>query len=79
MSFLVEASFGAVDLAARTVHALGGWETKVTVTAMGDIARMVAEIVFGRQEIRRQAVFIGGNTITYGQIADTVERRFGGE
>ena len=35
-SFLFEPSFGVVDLSSRSVHALGSWDTEVTVTTAED-------------------------------------------
>ncbi|KAI9692992.1 MAG: hypothetical protein M1822_004987 [Bathelium mastoideum] len=56
MSFLLEAAFGVVerDGGGRVVgvNALGGWDTRVTVTGVEDIGKMVAELVFGSREER---------------------------
>ncbi len=45
-SFLFEGSFGVVDLAQNTMHALGSWDNAVTVTAPDDIGRLTAAILF---------------------------------
>jgi hypothetical protein len=72
-SFLFEPSFGVVDLAQNTVHALGDWDTAVTVTTPEDIGRLTAQIVFTEPAIANQVVYTAGDTLTYGQLADTVD------
>ena len=47
-SFLFEPAFGVVDLAKNTVHALGSWDTQVTVTTPEDIGMLTAKIVFAK-------------------------------
>ncbi|KIQ60696.1 aromatic alcohol reductase [Pseudomonas fluorescens] len=72
-SFLFEPGFGVVDLDNNTVRALGSWDTAVTVTTAQDIGRLTATILFD-STLRNQVVYIAGDTLTYGQLADTVER-----
>ncbi len=72
-SFLFEPSFGVVDLAQNTVHALGSWETAVTVTTPDDIGVLTAEILLGEPPIVDQVVYTAGDTVTYAQLADTVD------
>ncbi|KAK0642076.1 isoflavone reductase family protein [Cercophora newfieldiana] len=82
MSFLFEKGFGVVDLDEKKVMALGGWEKRVTLTAAGDIGRVVAEMVFGEDVERTtldKVVFVAGDTVTYGEVADVLERVIGGE
>ena len=43
-SFLFEPAFGVVDLAKNTVHALGSWDTQVTVTTPEDIGMLTATV-----------------------------------
>lgn len=50
-SFLFEPSFGVVDLAENTMHALGSFENAVTVTTAEDIGTLTAEIVFAEPRI----------------------------
>ena len=76
-SFLFEPSFGVVDLAHDTVHALGSWDTAVTVTTPDDIGRLTAEIVFAEPRIADRVVYLAGDTITYSQLADTVDAVLG--
>ncbi|KAK4138412.1 hypothetical protein BT67DRAFT_459351 [Trichocladium antarcticum] len=80
MSFLVEqAGFGVVDLKARAVRALGdaGWDGRVTVTGVEGIGRVVGELCFGEGE--QGVLFIAGQTVTYGEVADVMEGVLGGE
>ncbi|KAI0005724.1 hypothetical protein F4779DRAFT_597859 [Xylariaceae sp. FL0662B] len=79
MSFLFLPAFGVVDRGRRVVRALGAWDARLTVTAVGDIARMAAEVVYVPAGVRRQVVYIAGDTLTYARVAELVERRFGGE
>ena len=76
-SFLFEPSFGVVDLAARTVNALGSWDNAVTVTTPEDIAALTAEILFTEPRISNQVVYVAGDTVTYRKIADTVDEVLG--
>jgi hypothetical protein len=76
-SFLFEKSFGAVDLATNTVNALGGWNNAVTVTTADDIAALTAEVVFAEPRISNRVVHIAGDTVTYREVADTVDRVLG--
>ena len=72
-SFLFEPSFGVVDLSNNTVHALGSWETTVTVTTPHDIGALTAEVLFAEPRIAREVVYTAGDTITYRQLADTLD------
>lgn len=72
-SFLFEPAFGVVDLTQNTVRALGSWNTAVTVTTPEDIGRLTAVILFDPKRVN-QVVYITGDTLTYGQLADTVDR-----
>ncbi|HEX7912535.1 MAG TPA: aromatic alcohol reductase [Paraburkholderia sp.] len=76
-SFLFEPSFGVVDLARNTVNALGGWDNAVTVTTAEDIGALTTEIVFSMPRISNQVVHVAGDTVTYQQLADTVDRLMG--
>lgn len=76
-SFLFEPSFGVVDLPNNTVHALGDWDTALTVTTPEDIGRLTARILFAEPALSNQVVFTAGDTLTYGQLADTVDASLG--
>ncbi|KAL2269633.1 hypothetical protein VTJ83DRAFT_1817 [Remersonia thermophila] len=81
MSFLFLGGFGVVDLAGRKVRALGGWETKVTVTEAEGIGRMVAEMVFcPGEEMGGESgvVYVAGDTVSYAEVAEIVEEVYGG-
>lgn len=73
MSFLFEAAFGVVSSDRTTVRALGGWDNTVTVTTVVDIGKAVAEVVYDSSELSG-VEFIAGETLSYGRIADVVER-----
>jgi hypothetical protein len=73
-SFLFEPAFGVVDLATDTVHALGSWDNEVTVTTPEDIGVLTADIVFAEPRIRDSVVYLAGDTISYRDLADIVER-----
>ncbi|KAK4457302.1 isoflavone reductase-like protein P3 [Cladorrhinum samala] len=81
MSFLFGVKeFGAVDLKAGVVRGLGGWDNKVTLTDVEGIGRMVGEVVLPGEHGqavedagRGGVVYIGGETVTYKQVADMVE------
>jgi hypothetical protein len=72
-SFLFEPSFGVVDLAQNTVHALGSWATSVTVTTPEDIGVLAAEICCAEPRIVDSIVYTAGDTVTYAQLADIVD------
>ncbi|KAJ5290789.1 hypothetical protein N7478_000040 [Penicillium angulare] len=79
-SFLFEPSFGVVDLNNDTVQALGGWDNRVTVTTPEDIGKMTAEMVLEGEVgdvFPCKPVFIGGDTLTYYEVAQLVERVIG--
>ncbi|KAI1180426.1 NAD(P)-binding protein [Nemania sp. FL0916] len=79
VSFIFVPSFGPVDLPNRTLRALGSWDTRLSVTTPRDIGRVAAALIFDPQSVHRQVVFAAGDTVSYGEIADLVERRFGGK
>lgn len=72
-SFLFEPSFDVVNLAESTIHALGSWETQVTVTTPEDIGRLTTEIILEEPRIVKEIVYVAGDTISYGHLADVVE------
>jgi hypothetical protein len=73
-SFLFEPAFRVVDLEGGIVRALGGWDNAVTVTTPDDIGRMTTEILFAQPRIANEVVHLAGDTLTYGALADIVER-----
>lgn len=77
MSFLFRADFGVVDLPGRTVRCLGEWDTRITVTTPRDIGVMAAEVVLRPGDISNQVIYVAGDTVSYGRVAELVELRFG--
>lgn len=73
-SFLFEPAFGVVDLAANTVNALGSWDNAVTVTTADDIGALTARILFADPRIANRAVHVAGDTVTYRDVADALDR-----
>ncbi|MDX6916678.1 aromatic alcohol reductase [Pectobacterium carotovorum] len=73
-SFLFEPAFDVVDLERETLHALGSWDTKVTVTIPEDIGWLTTEILLAEPRLANEVVYVAGDTISYGQLADVVER-----
>lgn len=77
MSYLFEPEFGVVDLQNDAVHALGSFDTAVTLTTPDDIGALTAEVVFAQPRIRNEIVYLAGDTVTYGQVADKLEAGLG--
>ncbi|WP_429951911.1 aromatic alcohol reductase [Comamonas sediminis] len=77
MSYLFEPEFGVVDLQNGAVHALGSFDTAVTLTTPDDIGALTAEVVFAQPRIRNEIVYLAGDTVTYGQVADKLEAGLG--
>ena len=73
MSFLFEPAFGVVSEDLSAVRALGGWENSVTVTAVENIGDVVAEVVWAAPDANG-VIFTAGDTVSYGQVADVVEK-----
>lgn len=78
MSYLFLSDFGVVDIEKRTARALGSWDNKVTVSTPHDIGRLTAEMVFVPDGTLNQVVHIGGDTVSYGQLADILNKAFVG-
>lgn len=77
MSYLFEPEFGVVDLKNDAVHALGSLDTAVTLTTPEDIGALTAEVVFARPRIRNEIVYLAGDTVTYGQVAEKLQSGLG--
>lgn len=77
MSYLFEPEFGVVDLQNDAVHALGSLDTAVTLTTPDDIGVLTAEIVFAKPRIRNEVVYLAGDTVTYGEVADKLQAELG--
>lgn len=72
-SFLFEPAFGVVDVSTRTVHALGSWDTEVTLTTPDDIGSLTAAVLYAHPPIVNDVVYVAGDTISYRQLADIVD------
>jgi hypothetical protein len=90
VSFLFEEFWGVVSRVEEgeskgklRVRALGSWDGMVTATSVWDIGRTVAALVLEeeQQEVWREGhkVFIAGETMSYAQLADLVEKVNGEE
>lgn len=64
-----------------TVRGLGGWETGLTLTDVEDIGRVLADLVVNPLEERNDrggsVVFTSGQTLTYRELADVVQKVLG--
>lgn len=76
-SFLFEPIFEVVDFENDEVNALGSLETSVTLTTPDDIGTLTAEIVFFEPRFRNEIVYLSGDTVTYGEVADMLESVLG--
>jgi hypothetical protein len=85
MSFLFEQFWGVVDWSDQegdekvTVTALRNWEHGITVTDVKDIGKVLRRILEGDVEARNQVVYVAGETVTYGELANVVEKVTGTE
>jgi len=77
MNYLFDTGSGMVDLPNDTVNALGTADTAVTVTTPEDIGYLTAEILYEQPRIRNEIVYVAGDTVTYRQVADTLEAVLG--
>lgn len=76
-SFLFEPIFEVVDLENNVVNALGGLDTEVTLTTPDDIGALTAEVVFAQPTICNEIVYLAGDTVTYGEVADKLQTVLG--
>lgn len=79
MSFLFEQFWGVVDREGEqiTVRALRDWDHKVTVTDVNDIGKVLGRVVAGDlkdEDCDNRIVYAAGDTVSYAQLADIVER-----
>jgi len=78
-SFLFEPAFDVVNLERGTIHGLGGWGTKVTVTTPEDVGKLTTAILFAEPRIIDEVLYVAGDTISYGDLSNVVERVTGRE
>ncbi|CAN9170099.1 unnamed protein product [Alternaria alternata] len=85
MSFLFEPFWGMVDRSHEggkgeegevVVRCLRDWTHRVTVTDVHDIGRVLAKILApdSTVEATNRVVYVAGDTVSYAQLADIVER-----
>jgi hypothetical protein len=80
MSFLFEPFWGIVESEGRIkVKALRNWQHKVTVTDVHDIGRVMGRIVAGDIDGENEVLYVAGDTVSYGDLADIVGRVSGKE
>jgi DNA-binding transcriptional regulator/RsmH inhibitor MraZ len=87
VSFLFEDFWGVVSRADSggrlRVRALGSWDDGITATSVRDIGRTVAALVLEEEQEAQwregHKVFIAGETLSYAQLADLVEKVSGEE
>ena len=73
MSFLFEEIWGVVtrlDGGRLKITALNSWDDLITATTAEDIGRCTAEVVLNDTEERNKSVYIAGETLTYGDLAN---------
>ena len=56
------------------ITALNSWDDVITTTTARDIGTCTAELLFMPDAPVKKSVYIAGDTLTYGEFADTVER-----
>lgn len=81
-SLLFEDHWGVVkklDDGKIRITALNSWDDWITATDARDIGSCTAELVLNDEGPRDQAVYIAGDTLTYREFADVVERETGKE
>lgn len=80
MSFLFEPFWGIVDRSKEaetgeiTVRCLRSWDHSVSVTDVSDTGRVIVRILKGDVEAANAVLHIAGSTVTYGELADIMER-----
>jgi hypothetical protein len=78
ISFIFEPVVGIFEPGEKggtaVVRGLGSWEQMITITSVEDIGKLTAGITLGVEKVGIDGVvFVVGDTVTYGQIADAVE------
>jgi hypothetical protein len=58
-----------------TVRALGAWDHGLTTTCVEDIGRLTAAVILD-SSIENEIVYLSGETFTYSQLAEIIERKF---
>ncbi|KNG49880.1 isoflavone reductase [Stemphylium lycopersici] len=79
MSFLFEPFWGIVDRTAEAdgkivVRCLRDWEHAVSVTDVDDIGKVLARILLGEVEAKNLVLYVAGDTVSYGRLAEILGR-----
>ena len=53
---------------------MGGWDNAVTITTAEDVGKLTAEILFAEPTLEDKVIYIAGDTITYRNLADSIDR-----
>ena len=80
MSFLFEEFWGVIARhpnGTLKVTALNSWNDMITATTARDIGRCTAELLLRPDMPRDRPVFIAGDTLSYAELAETIERETG--
>ncbi len=75
-SFLFREDFGIVNLSNKTVYALGDWNNSLTLTTCEDVGALTIKALFHEPEILDQVVFVAGDTLTFKEIGEKMEKMF---
>lgn len=75
-SFLFREDFGVIDLSNKVIHALGDWQHSLTLTSCEDIGTVSVEVLFHKPEILDQVVYVAGETASFKEIGDKMDRLF---
>lgn len=59
------------------VRALRSWDHKITVTDVTDIGKVLARVIAGDVEAENKVVYAAGDTVSYKELADIIERIVG--
>ncbi|WP_193560196.1 hypothetical protein [Hymenobacter nivis] len=70
VSYLLEPKFGVVDITKSEMQALGSLDTAVTLTTPDNVGLLTAETMFAETTIKNEVVLLGGDAVTYGEVAD---------
>ncbi|MBC9914435.1 aromatic alcohol reductase [Chitinophaga varians] len=75
-SFIFREDFGVISLQNKVIHALGDWQHSLTLTSCEDIGALTTAILFQTPELLDQVIFVAGDTVTFEEIADKMEKLY---
>lgn len=76
-NFVLLPAFDLVDIDHNVVRALGDWDYRLTVTTPEDVGRLTARIAATHASFDDQVVYVAGDTFSYRELADTMDRVLG--